>query len=74
MPAFPEYRRILDWYAQELAELPVVLRAGVVDDRLIGESRADAVVIAAGGLGRVPEVEGAGVPHVIGLRVWLRRA
>jgi len=43
------------------------------DDRLIGESRADAVVIAAGGLGRVPEVEGAGLPHVIGLRVWLRR-
>ena len=74
MPAFPEYRRILDWYAEELAELPVVLRTGAeADDRLIGESRADAVVIAAGGLGRVPEVEGADLPHVISLRAWLRR-
>lgn len=71
--AYPEYHRILDWYARELAGLPVDLRTGVeADGATIAGFDGDAVVLATGGRGHVPDVPGADLPHVIDLLDWLR--
>jgi 2,4-dienoyl-CoA reductase-like NADH-dependent reductase (Old Yellow Enzyme family)/thioredoxin reductase len=70
----PEYRRIIDWYAEELERLDVVVSTGVEGDadRVAG-LRPDGVVIATGGGARVPDVDGADRPRVIDIREWLRR-
>ncbi|MEW2355802.1 FAD-dependent oxidoreductase [Spirillospora sp. NPDC029432] len=70
----PEYGRILDWYAGELDDLQVAVRTGVeAGPELIAELRPDAVIAATGGDPHVPDIDGADLPHVIGLREWLRR-
>ncbi|MFD0690895.1 oxidoreductase [Actinomadura fibrosa] len=70
----PEYRRVIDWYASELQRLDVAVRAGTNGDGdLIARLRPENVVIATGGRPRVPDVDGADLPHVIDIRHWLRQ-
>ncbi|GAA2213994.1 FAD-dependent oxidoreductase [Nonomuraea monospora] len=70
---YPEHHRLVRWCADELERLGVSVRTGVeVTREELARHRADAVVLATGGAGRVPSgVPGAGLPHVIDVRDWL---
>ncbi|MFV2177596.1 FAD-dependent oxidoreductase [Actinomadura sp. LOL_016] len=74
LKSHPEYRRVLDWYAAELDDLQVAVRTGAeAGPEIIAELHPDAVITATGGDPYVPDIDGADLPHVIGLREWLRR-
>ncbi|MEU5882442.1 FAD-dependent oxidoreductase [Spirillospora sp. NPDC047279] len=69
----PEYHRLLRWYEGELERLDVDVRTGVdATDEMIAAFGPASVIMATGGTGHVPDVPGAGLPHVLGLRAWLR--
>ncbi|WP_222871752.1 FAD-dependent oxidoreductase [Nonomuraea sp. PA05] len=71
--AYPEHHRLVRWCAGELERLGVSVRTGVeVTREELARHRADVVVLATGGAGRVPSgVPGVGLPHVIDVRDWL---
>ncbi|MFB4280312.1 FAD-dependent oxidoreductase [Nonomuraea sp. MTCD27] len=72
LPAYPEYHRILEWCTAELDRLGVTVRTGVpVTAEVLARHEADAVVLATGGTGRLPDVPGVGLPHVFDVRRWL---
>jgi 2,4-dienoyl-CoA reductase-like NADH-dependent reductase (Old Yellow Enzyme family)/thioredoxin reductase len=74
LPALPEYHRILDWWTAELDRLGVTVRTGVpVTGEVLARLDADAIVLATGGAGRLPDVPGTGLPHVVDVRDWLAR-
>jgi 2,4-dienoyl-CoA reductase-like NADH-dependent reductase (Old Yellow Enzyme family)/thioredoxin reductase len=69
---YPEYHRILDWYEIQLAELGVELRLGEeahLETTIAAD--ADAVVLATGGFGQVPEVPGYDCERVVEIREWM---
>ncbi|MGV9711689.1 oxidoreductase [Gordonia sp. NPDC003424] len=70
---YPEYRRILDWYIAELADLDVPLHLGadVTADTLRGRGH-DAIVLATGGRGPAVELSGADTRTVRDIRDFLR--
>jgi 2,4-dienoyl-CoA reductase-like NADH-dependent reductase (Old Yellow Enzyme family)/thioredoxin reductase len=70
---YPEYGRILDWYAHELQRLHIDVSLGVdVDAASIGDSDAGVVVLATGATGYFPDVEGIDLPRVVDVREWIR--
>lgn len=70
---YPEYGRILDWYAHEVRRLRVDVSLGVdVDADAIGRSDADVIVLATGATGYLPDIEGIGLPRVVDVREWIR--
>ncbi|ROZ99020.1 NADH:flavin oxidoreductase [Gordonia sp. OPL2] len=55
---YPEYRRIIDWYLAEIAELGISCHTGVrVDASTFGTSRPDAIVLAIGADGYRPDLD-----------------
>jgi NADPH-dependent 2,4-dienoyl-CoA reductase/sulfur reductase-like enzyme len=72
---YPQYHRILDWYAAELARLEIIPELGVMVDEewLLGEEPGT-VVLATGGRGFMPEVAGIDLASVHDIRDWLRSA
>jgi 2,4-dienoyl-CoA reductase-like NADH-dependent reductase (Old Yellow Enzyme family)/thioredoxin reductase len=74
LPSRPEFARLLDWYAAELARLGVQVRLSTpADPDVIAQCDPDVVVIARGGTGRRPAVPGAGHPRVLDITTWLER-
>ncbi|MEV0387911.1 FAD-dependent oxidoreductase [Nonomuraea sp. NPDC050643] len=70
--AYPEYHRILRWCAAELDRLGVTVHTGVpVTAEVLARHEADAIVLATGGTGRLPDVPGIALPHVFDVRRWL---
>lgn len=70
--AYPEHRRLLRWWAAELNRLGVSVRTGTTATREeVARHEADAIVLATGGTGRLPDVPGVGLPHVLDVRDWL---
>ncbi|MER7424703.1 FAD-dependent oxidoreductase [Nonomuraea rubra] len=70
--AYPEHRRLLRWWAAELDRLGVSVRTGTTATREeLARHEADAIVLATGGTGRLPDVPGVGLPHVLDVRDWL---
>ncbi|HEY5857722.1 MAG TPA: FAD-dependent oxidoreductase [Aldersonia sp.] len=56
---YPEYRRIVSWYLDEIADLGVTCHTGVrVDAEALRGAGHDAIVVATGGRGHVPDVTG----------------
>jgi 2,4-dienoyl-CoA reductase-like NADH-dependent reductase (Old Yellow Enzyme family)/thioredoxin reductase len=70
---YPEYVRIVEWYAAELAELgvPVNLDSPVTADVVAGWTAVDAVVLATGSSGYPANLPGGGEREVVELRDWL---
>ncbi|WP_433363469.1 FAD-dependent oxidoreductase [Actinoplanes sp. CA-142083] len=74
LPAKPEFGRLLDWYAAELARLAVDVRLSTVADASAVSGHApDVLVVAVGGIGVLPPVPGIELPRVVEARDWLRR-
>lgn len=72
LAAYPEYHRILQWHTAELDRLGVTVRTGVtVTEEVLARHEADAIVLATGGTGHLPEVPGVRLPHVLDVRDWL---
>ncbi|MFI7610851.1 FAD-dependent oxidoreductase [Nonomuraea terrae] len=70
--AYPEYHRILQWCTGELDRLGVTVRTGTrVTEQELARQEADAIVLATGSTGRLPDVPGVGLPHVFEVRRWL---
>lgn len=69
---YPEYHRILDWYAAELPRLGVDVRLGTDanSDHVLG-LHPDSLVVATGGGGVVPNIPGVDHPRVVEIRSWL---
>ncbi len=69
---YPEYRRIIDWYLAELADLPVTCHTGVsVDARTLATLDFDAIVLATGGRGPALDVPGLHTRRVRDVRDFL---
>ncbi len=70
---YPEYGRIIDWYAAELAERGVAVNLGVTvtPDMLASWTQADAVVLATGARGYPPDLPEGGAREVVELHDWL---
>ena len=70
---YPEYGRLVDWYAEELTELgvPVHLSTAVTPQTVAAWDDADAVVLATGGHGPRFELPHAGSREVLDVREWL---
>lgn len=69
---YPEYGRIVDWYAAELAELGVHCHTSTrVDAALLSGVDFDAIVLAAGGVGPVVDLPGAATRTVRDVREFL---
>ncbi|KSZ56408.1 NADH-dependent oxidoreductase [Rhodococcus pyridinivorans KG-16] len=69
---YPEYRRIVDWYLAELAELDVVCHTGVrVEAQTLTTEDFDAIVLATGGVGPTLEVPGLDTRRVRDVREYL---
>jgi 2,4-dienoyl-CoA reductase-like NADH-dependent reductase (Old Yellow Enzyme family)/thioredoxin reductase len=69
----PQFRRLLAWYQDQLAQLGVEVLTGptaTVEEYLLD---ADAVIIATGSTGYVPPVPGTYRARVVDVRDWLRR-
>ncbi|WP_345001499.1 FAD-dependent oxidoreductase, partial [Tsukamurella soli] len=76
LPEYPEYHRIVDWYAMELVDLNVVCHTGI-DVDLAAPAAAlgpgwDAVVLATGGRGPEPALPGSDTRRVRDVRDFLR--
>ena len=72
MHQYPEYHNLLDWYATELARLGVSVHTGVeATPELLAERTADAIVVATGGSGYLPDVPGIDLPHVRDVREFI---
>ena len=70
---YPQYHRILDWYARELEQLGVVPELGTeVDEEWLRREEPGTVVLATGGQGFLPNVPGIDLPSVHDVRDWLR--
>jgi pyruvate/2-oxoglutarate dehydrogenase complex dihydrolipoamide dehydrogenase (E3) component len=70
--AYPEHHRLLRWWAAELDRLGVAVRTGTPATREEPAlHEADAIVLATGGTGRLPDIPGARLPHVLDVRDWL---
>ncbi|WP_245650015.1 oxidoreductase [Millisia brevis] len=55
---YPEYHRIIDWYRDEINDLPVTVHTGTrVDAARFATDRPDAIILAAGGDGVGPDIE-----------------
>lgn len=71
---YPEYHRVLDWLAAELDRLKVTVRTSVhVTEAELAGRDADAIVLATGGTGQLPDLPGMELPHVVDVRTWLAR-
>lgn len=69
---YPEYHRIIDWYGYELERLRVDVNLGTeVTAESLVEDPADVVIVATGGEGVLPAVEGIGLARVHEIRSWL---
>lgn len=68
----PQFRRLVDWYEQQLADLDVDLALGRDVSGADVESAA-AIVVATGGVGLVPPVPGSELDRVTDIRTWLER-
>lgn len=69
---YPEYRRIVDWYLAELADLPVTCHTGVtVDAPTLAALDFDAIVLATGGRGPALDVPGLHTRRVRDVRDFL---
>ncbi|MGR6917492.1 oxidoreductase [[Actinomadura] parvosata] len=70
--AYPEHHRLLRWYAGELDRLGVRVRTGTTaTGEELARHEADAIVLATGGTGHLPDVPGARLPHVLDVHDWL---
>lgn len=70
---YPQYHRILDWYADELARLWILPELGIdVDEEWLLHKDPATVVLATGGRGFMPEIPGIELPRVHDVRDWLR--
>ncbi|MED7931856.1 FAD-dependent oxidoreductase [Nonomuraea sp. LP-02] len=70
----PEFPGILRWCAGELDRLGVPVLTGVaVTAEVLARHEADAIVLATGGTGRLPDIPGVHLPHVVDVRRWLAR-
>ena len=70
---YPRYQRILDWYDAELRSLAVELR--LEEEASVGtvaSLQPQAVLIATGGRGVVPDLGGIQSSRVHEIRTWLR--
>lgn len=68
----PQFRRLLDWYHERLAQLGVDVRTGTAAVSQVLHDDVDAILIATGGVGYVPPVPGSDQPRVVDVRDWLR--
>lgn len=71
LPAKPEFARLLTWYVNELSHAELRLST-VADAATIAAHRPDLLVLALGGVGRLPPVPGIGLSRVFEVRDWLR--
>ena len=55
----PQFRRLLDWYHERLAQLGVDVRTGTAAVSQVLHDDVDAILIATGGVGYVPPVPGS---------------
>jgi 2,4-dienoyl-CoA reductase-like NADH-dependent reductase (Old Yellow Enzyme family)/thioredoxin reductase len=70
---YPEYQRIIDWYAAQLDDLGVTVELGTdLSPEDIAVQPENAIVVATGAPGSVPDVPGADLPRVRALTAWLR--
>jgi len=70
---YARYQKIVDWYAAELRDLPVEVRLEEEASlATVAALRPDAVVIATGGRGIMPEIAGIKSSRVYEIRTWLR--
>jgi len=71
--AFPQYRRLLDWYDRQLRALGVTVELHqAVDSTWLGGQAAAVVLDADADRPYMPDVLGITDPRVIGMRAWLR--
>ncbi|MCK8672900.1 FAD-dependent oxidoreductase [Rhodococcus sp. NPDC003382] len=69
---YPEYRRIVDWYLAELADLDVTCHTGVrVEADTLAAEDFDAIVLATGGRGPALDVPGLETRRVRDVRDYL---
>jgi thioredoxin reductase len=76
MKSTPDFHRFASWAAEENQRLGIKIRFGTAADttsldRLAAEHRADAVVLATGGLRPAPSFAGADSEAVSDVRDWL---
>ncbi|EME20536.1 oxidoreductase [Rhodococcus triatomae] len=69
---YPEYRRILDWYLDEIADLEVTVHTGVRVDAATLAADVDAIVLATGGRGPALDLPGAESRRIRDVREFLR--
>lgn len=70
---YPEYRRIVDWYLDEIADLGVSVHTGVrVGRATLADGGFDAIVLATGGRGPVLDLPGADTRRIHDVREFLR--
>jgi 2,4-dienoyl-CoA reductase-like NADH-dependent reductase (Old Yellow Enzyme family) len=68
----PEFGRLIDWYADELARLGVDVRLSTPGDAaLVTSLNPDEVINATGGVGARPPIPGIGSARVRDVRDWL---
>lgn len=72
LKGYPEYHRILDWYAAELQRLGIEVELGrEIDLAGVRAFEPDAVVVATGSRGAWSTIPGLDHPQVIDVRDWL---
>ena len=71
---YPQYRRVIDWYGEQLAVLSIDVELDrVVDPAWIKKTQPETLVLAIGSAGHLPQVEGIANRRVVDARDWLRR-
>jgi 2,4-dienoyl-CoA reductase-like NADH-dependent reductase (Old Yellow Enzyme family)/thioredoxin reductase len=67
-PSFKQdYRKLLEYYRRQLRELGVTVELGKeVDEGFIEGTQPEVVIVATGGVPRIPEIPGADLPNVAG--------
>jgi 2,4-dienoyl-CoA reductase-like NADH-dependent reductase (Old Yellow Enzyme family)/thioredoxin reductase len=70
---YPRYHAILDWYERQLDGLGVAVNLGhEVDGAAVAFTEPEAIVLATGGYGPLPDVPGAQLERVVEIRDWMR--
>ncbi len=73
MHEYPEYGRILQWYESQLRHLNVTLQLSTeAGFNEIAAIRPDAVIMATGATGHIPDIPGSKLPRVADVRSWIR--